>query len=278
MTDFVHALVLGIVQGLTEFIPVSSSAHLVLLPWMLGWPGSGLAFDVALQVGTLVSAVAYFWGELWWIARGSLGALHTRSEENLLAARVLLLLVLGSVPAAIVGLLLQDPIDRVFHAGQRSTFSLVAIAGGLALMGLALFAAERWSTRSRYMEGLRLPHAVLIGAAQALALMPGVSRSGATIGAGLLLGLRRDQAARFSFLMSIPITFGAGLLEGARLARTGLPQNQWGPFLVGIAAAAVVGYVSIRFLLRYLQLHSTWPFALYRVGLAALVLVLVAVR
>lgn len=278
MTDLVHALILGIVQGLTEFIPVSSSAHLVLLPWMLGWPGSGLAFDVALQVGTLLAAVVYFFGELWWIARGSVAAVRNRSEDNLLALRMLMLLVLSSVPAAAVGLLLQDPIDRIFHSGTRSTSSLLAIAGGLALMGLGLLAAERWSSRTGYMERLRFTHAVLIGAAQALALMPGVSRSGATIGAGLLLGLRRDQAARFSFLMSVPITFGAGLLEAARLAKTGLPRNEWGAFVLGILVAAVVGYASIRFLLRYLQLHSTWPFAIYRLGLAAVVLLLVVVR
>ncbi len=274
MIDAWRALVLGIVQGLTEFIPVSSSAHLILVPWLLDWPGSGLAFNVALQVGTLLAVIVYFWRNLVQITVGSLRALVLRSPADRPWLRLAVLLLVGSVPAAIVGLALEEPIDRVFHAGERTTGSLLAIAGGLAVMGLALLAAEHWGTKHRLASSLGSGQVLLIGAAQSLALMPGVSRSGSTITAALLLGLQHKEAARFSFLLAIPITFGAGLLEGYRVLEEGLPSGAWLSFAVGILSAAVVGYASIRFLLNFLQTHSTRVFAAYRMVIAAGIIIL----
>ena len=279
MTDPLRALILGIVQGLTEFIPVSSSAHLVLVPWVLGWEGSGLAFNVALQLGTLLAVLVYFWRDLADIAVGGTRGLLLRRPEDEPRTRLALALVVGSVPAAVAGFLLEEPIARLFHEGGRSDTSLLAIAGGLVVMGLALLWAELAGSKERLAASLGMGQVLLIGAAQALALMPGVSRSGSTITAGMLLGLQRPEAARFSFLLSVPITLGAGLLETARLAgEGGLPRAEWGSFGVGILSAAVVGYASIWFLLSFLQTHSNRPFAVYRVGLALLVGVLVLAR
>lgn len=274
MTDPVRALILGIVQGLTEFIPVSSSAHLVLVPWLAGWGGSGLAFNVALQIGTLLAVVVYFWTNLWNIATGSVRSLLHHRPEDEQWLKLAVNLVAGSIPAAIVGFVLEDRIDAVFHSGTISVRGLTAIAAGLALMGLALLWAEQWGSRTRESSSLGVGQVLLIGCAQSLALMPGVSRSGSTITAALLLGLTRAEAARFSFLLAAPITFGAGLLEGVQLASDGLPRNQWLSFAVGMLAAAVVGYISIWFLLNFLQRHSTRPFAFYRVAVAMLVGVL----
>jgi undecaprenyl-diphosphatase len=267
--DPLHALILGVVQGLTEFIPVSSSAHLVLTPWLLGWEGSGLAFNVALQLGTLLAVLAYFWRELWQIGWGSLRALGG-SREDRPSLRLAGLLLLGSAPAALVGFLLEDPIDRLFHSGERSEVSLAAIAAGLVVMGLALVWAERAGEKGKLSSALGPWQVLFIGAAQALALMPGVSRSGSTITAGLLLGLQRAEAARFSFLLSVPITLGAGLLETPELAS--LRASEWPGFAVGVGASAVVGYLSIAFLLHFLQTHSYRIFALYRLALALVVL------
>lgn len=277
MTDPLRALVLGVVQGLTEFIPVSSSGHLVLVPWLLGWPGSGLAFNVALQLGTLLAVLIYFWRDLLAIALGSVRAVFSRRPEDEQHLRLAVALVVGSMPAAAVGLVLADPIERLFHTGDRSTASLLAIAAGLFVMGLALLWAERAGCKSRMATSLGMGQVFLIGLAQSLALMPGVSRSGSTITAGLLLGLQRAEAARFSFLLAVPITIGAGLLEGWRLvASGGLPRSEWFAFGIGVSSAAVVGYLSIWFLLFFLQTHSNRPFAAYRVGLALLIVVLVA--
>jgi len=248
----------------------------VILPWLLGWPGSGLAFDVALQLGTLIAVFVYFWSDLWNIAIGSLRAPFTRNTEDLASLRMALMLTLGTVPAAVIGYVLEGPIDSVFHSGQISIFGLTAIASGLALLGLALLWAERWSTRTKKAMQLGLGQVLLIGLAQSLALMPGVSRSGSTITAGLLFGLERREAARFSFLLSVPVIFGAGVLEGSKLTNEGLPRNQWTAFGVGIAVAGVVGYISIYFLLNFLQTHSTRIFAYYRVALALAIGVLVA--
>lgn len=271
-----RALILGIVQGLTEFIPVSSSGHLVIVPWLFGWEGSGLEFNVALQLGTLVAVFVYYRRDLWQIASGSVRALAYRRPEDEQWLRLAGLLVLGTMPAVVAGLLIEDAVDDAFHSGAISRFSLTVVAAGLVLMGLALLWAERWGTRQRDASSLGPGQVLLIGVAQSLALMPGVSRSGSTITAGLLLGMKRAEAARFSFLLAVPVTLGAGALEGARLLDTGLPRDQWLSFAVGVSSAAVVGYASIWFLLTFLQTHSTRPFAYYRVALAVVVGILLA--
>lgn len=278
MTDPLRALVLGVVQGLTEFIPVSSSGHLVLVPWFVGWPGSGLAFNVALQLGTLLAVLAYFGRQLWEIGWRSVRGVAGRRAEDRPFVRLAAALIIGTIPGVVVGFLLEDVIDRTFHTGEPTSTSLLAIAGGLVVIGAGLLWAERIGGKDRPMEALGMAQALLIGIAQALALMPGVSRSGSTIAAGLLLGMKRPEAARFSFLLSVPITIGAGTLEAVRLAREGgLPSAEWAPFGVGMLSAAGVGYASIWFLLSYLQTHTNRVFALYRVALALLVIALVAV-
>lgn len=248
----------------------------MLVPWLLGWPGSGLAFNVALQLGTLIAVLVYFWHDLLSIVVGSVRGVFTRRPEDEKHVRLGAALVVGSVPAAMVGLLLEEPIEHLFHVGQLSEASLLAIAAGLFVMGLALLWAERIGSKTRVASSLGMGQVLLIGVAQSLALMPGVSRSGSTITAGLLLGLQRAEAARFSFLLAVPITIGAGLLEAVQLIQSGgLRREEWTAFAVGIISAAVVGYLSIWFLLFFLQNHSNRPFAAYRVGLAVIVVVLV---
>ena len=194
-----HAVVFGVVQGLTEFIPISSSAHLILVPWLLGWPEPGLAFDVALHVGTLLALLVFFARDWARLAAGAARSIVSRDVSSP-EARLTLGLVLGTIPAALAGVLGEGVIERWFHGddpvGRTRGALLIAIA--LALLALALFLADRWTTHERPLADLRLRDAILIGCAQALALVPGVSRSGATITAGLWLRFDRATAARFS--------------------------------------------------------------------------------
>ncbi|ACZ41955.1 undecaprenol kinase [Thermobaculum terrenum ATCC BAA-798] len=274
MDNPLHALILGIVQGLTEFIPVSSSAHLILVPWMLGWGGPGLAFNVALQVGTLVAVFIYFWKDLFGIAHGSIRSVISGFKRDIESVRMLLLLAIGSVPAAVIGYIFENPIDNFFHSGTRSTTSLLAIVAGLVIVGLILIWADSRADGKKQICHVRMSDAFLIGIAQSLALMPGVSRSGITITAALLLGFARSDAARFSFLLSVPVILGAGLLEFAKLLGEGIPEGEIITFLIGMASSAVVGYLSIAFLIDYLKKHSIKVFAFYRIALAAVILLL----
>lgn len=254
-----QALVLGIVQGVGEFLPISSTAHLALTPWLLGWPDPGLAFDVALHLGTLIAVVAFFWRD--WVELLAEGLLRGRSAER----RLFWSLVVATVPGAIAGLLLEDKAATTFR-------SPVLIALALMVMGWVLY----WADRRRGRGGLDISSvtgtdALLIGLSQAVAIIPGVSRSGATMTAGLLRGLSREAAARFSFLMSTPIIFGAGLVSVRKLGAGDLAAL---PFWVGVATAAVAGAASIGFLLRYLRRGSFRAFAFYRLALGLFVLVL----
>ncbi len=274
-----HALVLGIVQGLTEFLPISSSAHLVIIPWLLGWGESGLTFDVALHLGTLVAVLAYFWQDLLQMVIAVPRAAVRRQLTTDPMARLALILVVGSVPAGVAGLLAQDAVDRHFHAGAGDG-AVAVIAALMIALALALYLAERRATHTRHLLAVSWQDGLIIGLAQALALLPGVSRSGSTITAGLFRDLKRDAAARFSFLLGVPAILGAGLLEIRDLLAEGLPADQRAPFAVGVVAAAVVGYLAIAFLLRYLQRNSTLIFVGYRlaVGAGVLALVLSGVR
>lgn len=259
-----QAAVLGVVQGLTEFLPVSSSAHLALFPWILGWKDPGLAFDVALHWGTLLALVVYFGRDYWAIATGVLRAARDRAwnDEARLAAK----LAVATVPAAVAGVLIED----IAESQLRSPW---VIAFQLAAVGILLWVLDR---RARTGPGDRIPGwggTLLVGAAQALALVPGTSRSGITMAAGLLVGLPRASAARFSFLLSGPIIFGAGLLELRHIG--GAPA---GPLAVGIVTSALAGGAAIAFLLRYLARGSFAPFALYRIVLAAGVALLLWTR
>ncbi|MFN0095276.1 MAG: undecaprenyl-diphosphatase UppP [Dehalococcoidia bacterium] len=271
MDDLLKAAVLGIVQGLTEFLPVSSSGHLILVPRLFGWEDQGLAFDVGLHGGTLLALLVYFWRDWCAMLRGAVsvvrpGAAHTRDRTQ---ARLLALIVAGSVPAAVVGLLFNSWIE----ANVRQPW-LVAIT--LAVVGGVMLAAERFGRPMRSLHDIRAIDVAAIGLAQACALIPGVSRSGATISAGLFLGLTRDSAARFAFLLGTPAFIGAALLKASDLASES--GAELGELAFGFALSAVVGFAAIHFLLRYLRTHSLLPFVIYRWAVAALTLIVGAIR
>jgi undecaprenyl-diphosphatase len=261
-----HAIWLGILQGLGEFLPISSSGHLIVAPWLLGWPIQSLAFDVALHVGTLVAVLAAFAGDWWRLFAGALRGLAERRFAP--EARTLLLIAVASVPAGIAGLLLDEWAETVFRAP-----ALVAIS--MALMGVVLYLADRRAVAGEgTSEMITLKDALLIGSAQAFALVPGVSRSGATISMALLLGHRRQDAARFSFLLATPITAGAALLKVPDL----MNGADLSVVVPGMVAAAVVGLLSIRVLLAYVRTRDYRPFAYYRWAFALLVFVVILVR
>jgi undecaprenyl-diphosphatase len=277
-----QAVVLGIVQGLTEFLPVSSSAHLVVVPWLLGWESPGLAFDAALHLGTLAAVLVYFWRDLLAMALAFPRALQRpaatlRSVDPADAmARLSLLIALGTLPGLAAGLLLAGPIDDLYHPqGVAPDGVIVAIAVALVALALLLLAAERTARHERTMARLGVPDALIIGLAQMAALVPGVSRSGATITAGLFRGLTRADAARFSFLLGTPIIAAAGAKGLLDTLATGPNAVPLGTFAAGLAASAVAGFAAIWFLLRYLQRATTTVFIIYRIGLGIGLLILV---
>ncbi len=244
---------LGIVQGLTEFLPVSSSAHLAIIPWMLLWPDPGLAFDVALHLGTLVALLAYYWRD--WQAM-ALSLFVGASEQR----RQLWLLVISSVPGAIAGLALEHQAETIFR-------SPLLIAATLAALGVVLWLVDRERPQERTISEMTVADALLIGLSQAFAIVPGVSRSGATITIGRLLGIRREDAANFSFLMATPIIAGAGLVEMPKIVHEGLNQ----PVLLGFFGATVFGLLAIASLLRFVRSRSYAVFGWYRLAFAVLV-------
>ena len=275
-----QAAVIGLLQGLTEFIPVSSSAHLELAPWIAGWTDTrvvgSLAFDVFLHLGTLVALLVYF-GRDWLRYLGALVAsLRERRIGNERDRRLAWLLVIATVPAAIIGFVGQDFIDRVLHGDSDAV--RLAIAAFLAVGAVALWIADRIGGRNRRLADLSTPNALTIGFSQALALLPGISRSGATITAGLALGLTREAAARFSFLLATPITLGAGLVGSRKLFEQPLSGNEWVAVAVGFVVAAASGLFAIGFLLTWLRTRTVLVFSLYRLAFAALIVLLVIVR
>lgn len=278
--DLFQALVLGVVQGLTEFMPVSSSAHLIIVPWVLGWHDPGLAFGVALHLGTLLAVLTYFWRDWLDIIKGFFASLAARNLGQTLHRRLAWLIIVGCIPGAVAGALGDQFIESLFHSPNEAhrASAMLAIAALLAMLGALLWLAERLARHRRTLSQIRFGDAIVIGLAQALALLPGVSRSGSTITAGLALGLRREAAARFSFLLATPIIAGAGLKEAYDVLQAGFPAAERLPFLVGFLAAAVVGYLCIAFLLRYLQRNSVNVFVYYRWLLALGIVLLVLLR
>jgi undecaprenyl-diphosphatase len=268
-----QALLLGVVQGLTEFLPISSSGHLILVPWLLDFhyleehPDFNKTFDVALHVGTLVAVIIYFRKELAELIRAGVVSLRKRSIDTQ-NERLAWLIVLATLPAVIVGAAFENVIED--HLGEPWQIAIF-----LAVFGLLLGAADRLPQRFE-MTWLRWRTALAIGVAQTLALMPGVSRSGITITAGRALGLTRDAAARFSFLLLTPVVSGAAASKGMDVAKDGLPPGSGGPIVVGMLAAAVSGYAAIWVLLRYVRTHSYDVFVVYRLVAAALILILIA--
>ena len=267
--SLLEAIVLGIVQGLTEFLPISSTGHLRIVPAFLGWEDPGAAFTAVTQLGTMAAVLLYFRHDLARIGRAWVRSFRDPAARREVDARIGWYIVLGTVPIGIFGILFKGQIET----GARD---LYLIGTALIVLGLVLLLAEKVGSHDRYLKQLRTRDGVAIGLAQTLALVPGVSRSGATITAGLFMGLDRPTAARFSFLLSVPAVVLSGLLE------LGTIVNGDDGHDVGIAAlilatllAFVTGYASIAFLLRFLERHSTAVFVAYRVALGALVLVLV---
>jgi undecaprenyl-diphosphatase len=247
-----HAAVLGIVQGLTEFLPVSSSAHLIIIPWLAKWPDPGPVFDVALHMGTLAALLAYFWRD--WV--------------NMLKdwrKPMFWLIVLGCIPGAVFGYKFEKYFDTTFHSPLYIGIFMMA-------MGLLMGAAEKYSKKVDELDVMTWQKALFIGCAQVLALMPGVSRSGITMTAGLFAGFKRESAARFSFLLAMPITAGAGLLKLEHIIHHGLPSGEASSFGIGILLSAIVGFITIKYLLKYLQEHTLNIFVWYRFIVGAVVL------
>jgi len=263
-----EAIVLGIVQGLTEFLPISSSGHLRIVPAFLGWEDPGAAFTAVIQLGTMAAVLLYFRADLVRIARAWLASVSNRSKRSELDARIGWYILLGTVPIGIFGVLFKDQIEE----GARDLY-LIGIA--LIVAGLVMAMADQASRRERKLEDVETKDGFWVGVAQALALIPGVSRSGATITAGLFLGLDRPAAARFSFLLSVPAVVLSGLFELASII-DGEEASHVGALALVTATffAFVVGYASIAFLLRFLANHTMSVFVAYRVVLGALVLAL----
>jgi undecaprenyl-diphosphatase len=271
--EVIAAGILGVLQGLTEFLPISSSAHLILVPWIFGWKPEGIAFDVALHVGTAVAVLAYFWKEWRLIVTEAITGILTRDPFGNRQRRLAWYLAAGTLPAVIAGLAFEDTVERVLRS------PLVTVVT-LTVFGLILYDAERRSRQVRSIDDFTLADSVLVGLSQAVALVPGVSRSGITITTALYRDADRASAARFSFLLSTPVIVGAGLLEALRLlggagqsTGTGGHGPTWAVLIVGIAAASVTGFLCIKYFLRYLQTRTFVPFVIYRCALAVVVLV-----
>jgi undecaprenyl-diphosphatase len=265
-----QALVMGIVQGLTEFLPISSSGHLIIVPYLFGWTDpfiTSLAFSVMLHLGTLLALLVYFRADWVRLVPAGLAAIRDRSFRNDPDRRLAWLLIAATIPAAIAGFLLSDLAETTFRE-----VGLVAVT--LVVGAVILWLADRWGGRTKGVDDVTFPIAGGIGAAQALALVPGISRSGISISAARFAGLDREAAARFSFLMATPITLGAIVFEIRKLitGEAGV-EVSLGPLLVGMLAAFVAGILAIGFLLRYLRTRSLTIFVVYRLVLAAVVIV-----
>lgn len=264
--DLIQAIVLALVQGFTEILPISSSGHLILVPWLFGWKDQGLAFDVAMHMGTLVALLVFFRAEVQLYARAFVRSLATRAMDA--EARLAWCLVVGTIPAALAGLLLQQ-------AASTTLRSAAVVATTTVVYALLLGAADLFGAKRRDETSIGFRDALIIGTAQALALIPGTSRSGITMTAGLMLGLDRRGAARFSFLLSLPITAAAGVLEGAELMRAQAAQ----PWLEMAFAAVVAGlatYACVAVLLKFIQRIGMWPFVVYRLLLGAVLWIALA--
>lgn len=274
--DLIQAIILGFIQGATEFIPVSSSGHLVIVPWLFGWDKPSLLFDTMLHWGTLLAIFVVFWRDFLAMIRAWFQSIARRSLADP-DARIAWFIIVGTLPAVAAALLFEDPLEAMFLNPRGVGFFLLVTAA-------LLFFSEQWTQR-RGQEGRALARmtwldAIAIGAAQALALIPGISRSGSTIAAGLARGIRRDQAARFSFLLGTPAFFGAGLLQVVKVmgADANLLVGNLTPIIVGFVVSAVTGVVVIRFLLGYLRSHSLYIFAAYCVVLGLVMIGLSFVR
>jgi undecaprenyl-diphosphatase len=266
--DLFKAVFLGVLQGLTEFLPISSSAHLRIFPELLGWEDPGAAFTAVVQIGTETAVLLYFWRDIWRIGSTWVRSLFDRSLRDHQDARMGWFIIVGSLPIVLLGVAFKDVIERDFR-------NLWIIGVALIVLGLVLAIAEKVGRKTQAIERLTMRDAVLLGLAQAAALIPGVSRSGSTISMGLFLGYEREAATRYAFLLAIPAVVGAGLFELPEIPH-GADEYGIGPTIVATVAAFVVGYAAIAWLLRYVSTHSYMPFVVYRVALGGLTLALLS--
>ncbi|MGQ0609225.1 MAG: undecaprenyl-diphosphate phosphatase [Chloroflexota bacterium] len=280
MDTVIQAALVGLLQGLTEFIPISSSAHLELAPWIAGWESDGLigslAFDVFLHLGTLVALLVYFARDWVRYIGAWLASIRERRIGDDPDRRIAWLLIAATIPAAIIGFALEGFIEATFHGDNDG--ARLAIAGFLVVGAIALWLADRFGGQRRELTDMTTSTALAIGLSQAIALFPGISRSGATITAGRALGLTREAAARFSFLLATPITFGAGLYGSRNLfTEADRPGAEWLAIGVGFMVAVLSGLLAIGFLLAWLRRRSLTVFSLYRVGFAVVIVALVVI-
>lgn len=268
MEDFLQAVVLGVIQGLTEFLPISSSAHLRIFPELFGWGDPGAAFTAVCQIGTEIAVLLYFRRDIWRIARTWTASLVRAELRGQLDARMGWFIIAGSLPIVVLGLLFENAIDSALR-------SLWVVATMLVVLGIVLGVADRYGRTERQLKDLTARDAVLMGLAQAAALVPGVSRSGATISMGRALGYERAVTARYAFLLAIPAVVGAGVYKLKDVPGSDNPYG-WGPTIVATLVAFVVGYAAIAWLLRYISTRSFLPFVGYRVLLGLGVMGLLA--
>lgn len=267
--EILQPIILGALQGLSEFLPISSSAHLILTPWLFGWADQGLAFDVALHWGTLFAVVAYFYKDIWSMAKGFVNSLmpSRRDFHHNPYQKLAWLVFTATIPAALLGKLFEDQVSTALR-------NPLLIAFTSAIMGILLYVGDKYGPKIKNVLEVVLPDAVIIGLAQALAIIPGFSRSGSTITAGLFLGFTRKDAAKFSFLMSVPIILGAGLLKIPEI----MSLSQTGSLFLGFASSAVFGFLAIKYMLRYISSRSFAIFTWYRLLLAGLIVIIYLIR
>ncbi|HET7840107.1 MAG TPA: undecaprenyl-diphosphatase UppP [Terriglobia bacterium] len=262
-----QAVVLAIVQGLTEFLPISSTAHLTLFPWLFGWEDPGLTFDVALHAGTLVAVFVYFW-KMWVDMLLAVAGIGGSDPAKVRQERTLFwYLVIGTIPGGIAGWLFEN-------AAETRLRSPFIIAAALIVVGLLMWWGDHLTSNSRGLQEINLRDAAMVGISQAFAVIPGVSRSGSTMTSGLFCGMKRETAARFSFLLSTPIIAGAALKKGLEMYHEGIPPALRIPLIVGVIVSAIVGYVVIAALMRYLERRTFKIFVVYRLALGVIVLLL----
>lgn len=266
MEDILKAVVLGIIQGITEFLPISSTAHLRVVPAFFGWKDIGAAYTAVIQIGTLIATIIYFRKDIIFLVDGFRNALKRRDVANNNESRILILIILGTIPIGVCGLLFK----RFIEGEARG---LYVISAALILLAVLLFIAEKRGSKSKGIGQMTIKDGIIIGLAQALALIPGSSRSGVTITAGLFRGLKRDDAARFSFLLSLPAIFLSGVYELYKERHILLDESLAG-LITATVVSGIVGYYSIEFLLNYLRTKSNMVFIVYRILLGVLILIL----
>jgi undecaprenyl-diphosphatase len=260
--NIIQSIILGFVQGLTEFLPVSSTAHLALVPWFFRWSDPGLAFDVALHIGTLAAVIYYFWRDFVVIIKEFIQGIFARSFENYPNGRLGFFIIIATIPGALFGFLFEKQAEEAFR-------NPIIIALSILIFGIILYIADRFSRKRKEISDMNLLDSLVIGISQALAIIPGVSRSGITIIGGLARDLKRDTAARFSFLISTPLIAGAAILESRHLNHMSVTSL---PIAAGVLTSAIFGFLAIKYLLRYVQTRSYTVFVIYRILIAAVIL------